>query len=261
MTRADVSQWFGQFSDFVGEKGLALAAIGYVGGQAVAYLRGRLRVLEYSAESFRVAMSTDDAIFGKIEVQWQGGPTTNLFLTTVTLENSTAQDFENLKFRIYSQPETLLLNHRTAIGGTPFVFDLAPEFKQSVAAPQGQQPTPVQFELYRHSREFVIPVFNRGKKATIQFLTHLPAGQQTPNVSLDVLQRGIQVQRRPSLPHVHGIPVRTASLVGISACAVIYALTVLFVPAVWSAALICLVVGLSGQLLGAAVVNYHIAFT
>lgn len=77
--------------------GLLLSVATFVGGGLVGgllqYLRGRIKVIEYTVAHDRIGVTANDQIMGEVQVTWQGHPVTNLFSSTVTVENRTPIDF------------------------------------------------------------------------------------------------------------------------------------------------------------------------
>jgi hypothetical protein len=195
---------------------LSLVGGGLV-GNLIAVLRNRVKTIEYTVNHERIAFSADDAIFGSIRVTWQNLNVTNLFSSQITLENQTGRDFTNLKVKIYTG-ETLLLSERTEISGTTYILQWSYEFQQQLNVPQGATPTEQQFNIYNHSREYVVPILNRGQRAIMTYLTTVPKGTEAPAVWLDILHEGVRVQYRQAVPQVHGVPVRLALSFGLVTC-------------------------------------------
>lgn len=231
-----------------------LAAISAVGGgligNLIAVLRSRVKTLEYTVNHDRMAFSADDAIFGSIRVSWQNHDVTNLFSTRVTLENQTGKDFTNLKIKVYTG-DTLLLGERTEIPGTTYVLKWTDGYQQQVHVPPGSAPTEQQFNTYNHSREYVVPVLNRGQRVVMTYLTTVPGSTQGPGAWLDMLHEGAKVQFRPVVPQIHGVSVRLAISVGIVACVAVLIAVSFTVTEPWAAAAICMVFGLFAQSVGA----------
>lgn len=223
---------------------------GGLAGSLIAALRGRLKTLEYTVTHDRVALAAEDAVFGSVRVTWQGHEVTNLFTSTVTLNNATTRDFTQLKFKVYTG-DTLLLTQYTEIPGTSFVLKWTDEYETAVRVQPGQQPTDQQFWIFRHNREFVVPVLNRGQKAVARFLTTVPPGGQGPAVWVDMLHPGVRVEYRPNVPQIHGVSVKLALPIGLAACVAVLVGTSLYVPVVWLAALLCMIFGLVAQSVGA----------
>lgn len=224
-------------------------------GNLIAVLRSRIKQLEYTATHNRVAFSANDAIFGSIEVMWQGHSVTNLFSSRIELINQTGIDLTNVKVKAYTGSETLLLGQRVEIAQTTHVPKFTDGFAQKLEVPNGQAPTAEQFEIYNHSREYLLPVFNRGQKFIATYLTTTVAGAQGPSVWLEVLHQGVRAQYRLLVPQVHGVPIKIAVSAGLVVCAALLAVASATLSEPWAAASICLVAGLFAQSIGAFAVK------
>jgi hypothetical protein len=231
-----------------------LSLLSAIGGGLIAVLlgalRGRLKTLEYGVTHDPVAFAADDAVFGSVKVTWQGHKVTNLYTSTITLTNATTRDFEDLKFKVYTG-DTLLLTQYTEIPGTSYTLKWTDEYENAVRVEPGQQPTDRQFHTFRHNREYVVPVLNRGKRVVVRFLTTVPPGGQGPAVWVDMLHPGVRVEYRPNVPQIHGVPVKLAISIGLVACAAVVLLTSLYIPFVSLAALVSMIIGLFAQSVGA----------
>lgn len=217
-------------------------------------LRSRVKTLEYTVNHDRMAFSADDAIFGSIRVTWQNHDVTNLFSTRVTLENQTGKDFTNLKIKVYTG-ETLLLGERTEIPGTTYILKWTDDYQKLVQVSPGNAPTEQQFDTYNHSREYIVPVLNRGQRVVMTYLTTVPGGVQAPGAWLDMLHEGAKVQYRQVVPQIHGVPVRLAISVGIVVCLAVLVVASYTITEPWAAAAVCMVFGLFAQSVGAFM--YH----
>lgn len=226
------------------------AIVGGFVGNLFAVLRGRVRTLEYTVAHDRVALSANDALFGSIQVTWQNHNVTNLFTSRVELLNQTATDLVNFKVKVYTG-DTLLLGQRTEIPGTTHALHFTDEFAHQLQVQPGQAPTQDQFNTYNHSREYVVPVLNRGQRLVMTYLTTVPVGTEGPSVWLDMLHQGVRLRYRPPVPQIHGVPVRVALAIGLAACTAALALASVYLSEPWAAALVCLLVGLFAQSVGA----------
>jgi hypothetical protein len=228
----------------------------FVGGGALAgflaYARRKLRTLEYTVHHDQVGISATDAVLGSVNVLWEGQPLPNLYLTNVVLENPTWQDFTQLTVRAYTGHDTLLLNQYTEITGTTHVLVWTPDFAAAITIPAGQAPTEAQLEIFRHRRDFIVPVLNRGQKVVMRFLTTVPSGRVGgPVVWVDMLHPGVRVEYRKLEPQIHGVPVRFALPIGISGSLAILVLSGLYIDQPWAVGLTCLLVGFIAQSIGA----------
>lgn len=221
-------------------------------GSVLTALRGRLKVIEYTVVHDRVGLSTDDAIFGSVRVIWQGVDLTNLYSSVVTVENSTSTDFTNLKLKVYTG-DTSLLNERTEIPGTTYTLKYTPDFAASIEVPTGATPTDAQFQIFRHNREYIVPVLNRGQRLVLHYLTTVPNSHSSPSVWVDLVHQGAQISFRPLLQEVHGVPIKIALPLGLLACLVVLVLSSVYVKQPWVAASIAMSFGLVAQSVGAVI--------
>lgn len=231
----------------------ALSAVGGgLVGNLIAVLRSRVKTLEYTVHHDRVGFSADDQVFGSIRITWQNHDVTNLFSSRVTLENQTGKDFTNIKVKVYTG-DTLLLGERTEIPGTTYILKWTDDFQQQLRVPPGETPSEQQFTTYNHSREYTVPVLNRGQRVVMTYLTTVPAGGQGPFVWLDMLHEGAKVQHRQVVPEVHGVPIRLALSVGLVVCILSLAVASAVLAEPWAAAVVCMTFGLFAQSIGAFV--------
>ena len=237
----------------VAQHGLLVSACSFIGGAlltgVLGYLRGRVRELEYTVSHDRIGLSADDRIFGNVRVTWQGVELTNLYSSTVTIENHTPGHLENIRFKAITD-KTLLLSQFTQIPGTAYIVKYSPEYEAVLHVSAGAEPSASQLETYRHDREYLIPVLNRGGKAVLKFLTTDPTASG-PAVWLDLQHAGLRMVYRANEPMVHGVPVRYAVRVGLVAALATAVAVGVYVPNVWLSVALSMTVGLFAQLVGA----------
>jgi hypothetical protein len=244
---------FGQLLDNKALLSGASALAGGLFGNLIAVLRNRIKTLEYTASHDRIAFSANDAVFGSIQVIWQGHGVTNLYTSRVELHNKTDHDLVNLKVKVYTNDDTLVFGERTEIPGTTHVLKFTEEFSKVLKVPVGEKPSEQQFKTYNHTREYLVPVLNRGQRVVMTYLTTTPDGATGPSVWLDLLHPGVRVQYRIIVPQVHGVPLRIALTLGLIAAILAFTLSSFYLTEPWAAALVCLVVGLAAQSVGALV--------
>lgn len=246
MTLPDIQQLFDNKFLISGISILGGALI----GNFIAVYRSRIKVLEYTVTHDRIGLSADDAIFGNVRVTWQGHEVTNLYSSVVTVLNGTTVDYTNLKLKVYTG-STLLLTERTEISGTTHILKWAPEYAALLQIPAGRVPTDQQLNTHRHSREYLVPVLNRGQRAVMHFLTTVPSQNEKPGIWVDLLHPGAQIEFRLLTQQIHGVPVRLALPLGLLASLAVLLGVSFLLTEVWAAALISLVIGLIAQSIGA----------
>lgn len=225
--------------------------LGGIVGHLISVGKNRLKIMKYTVQHERVAFAANDAIFGNIQVTWQGNAVTNLFFTTITLENESLKDYENLKFKIWTSDDTVLLNQSTELLGTVSPPRLSDEYSEEIRIAPGAQPTALQYQIYNHQREFILSAFNRGQKTIVRLLTHPMTAGQTPTVWLDMNHPGVKVEFRLIVPEIHGVPVKTATLIGFFVCIATAAASISYVSSGAAIGVICLSAGLFTQSIGA----------
>lgn len=221
-------------------------------GALILYLRNRVRRLEYVVHHERIASSSIDPIFGSIQTTWQGNPISNLYTSRVELTNNTSRDFSEVIFKVYTG-DIILLTERTEIIGTPRIVEWSPAFKQQMYVQPGGTPTQQQFDVYNRSREYKLPVFNRGQKIAMTYLTAIPPSASGPSVWVDIDHKGIKVEYIPPGPRIHGVPQKVAIGFGLAISAVTFIIFGAYSPDSWLTAFACIFVGLFAQSIGALV--------
>ncbi|MGR8941449.1 MAG: hypothetical protein ACU83P_07650 [Gammaproteobacteria bacterium] len=239
---------------------LFVAVFAGIGGgiltKVFTFYGNRLKTLEYNVSHERIGISANDAVFGDVRVTWQGRELPNLFLSTATLKNMTNQDYSNLEFKVFSGQGTDLLNQSTEITGTTYTLNFTEKYASSIQVAQGAEPTHEQFNTLHSAREFLIPTLNRGQQVVVSFLT-TSANGNNPSIWLDTLHQGVAVKYRPLENHVFGVPLRLTLPIGLIACFIVLVLSSFFISEAWIAGLVCMMVGLSGQAIGALCYRLH----
>lgn len=233
---------------------LLSAAGGALLTNLVAAYRSRIRVIEYTVNHERVALSAEDVLFGTVAVTWEGLPVTNLYVSTVQIHNGTTTDYTNLEFKVWTGT-TLLLTERAEVLGTTYRLAYTEAFVRALRVEPGDTPTPAQVTMFRHNREYRIPVLNRGQRVLIRYLTTVEPGADGPSVWVDMLYPGVQIVFRPVAPEIHGVAVKVALPLGLLACLVLVGLVSVFVSQIWVAAVVCTLAGLTVQVIGAWLVR------
>ena len=226
------------------------ALVGGLITNLVAMLRNRVKKLEYMVSHERIAFSSNDPIFGAIQVTWQGNNVNDLYSSRVELVNDGHKDLTKLSLKVFTAG-TFLLSEKTEIVGTTQVLQWTSNFKQVLAVAPGTQPSPQQFSIYNHTREYDVPVWNRGAKLVMTYLTQATPGSQGPEVWVELIHEGVELMFKPRVPSVHGVPQKIAISIGLLGSIFVLVVSAIYIQEVWIAALLCLVVGLVAQSIGA----------
>ena len=187
-----------------------------LGGAAVtllaqAWLRRR-SVFTYHVTHSRVGVSTDDPIYGSVRVTWNDNPASNLFFSVIELTNESATDYEGVVVRMFSN-NTALLSESALVAGSVMPISYSKDYRQTIAVPPGQTPTPEQFAIYNSRREYLVPVLNRGQVVRLSVL-NAAHEEGRPSIWLDMQHAGVICKFKPHGVHVLGVARSKAILVG-----------------------------------------------
>lgn len=218
-------------------------------------ISNKTSTFRYLVTSNKVGMTADDEIFGSVRATWEGHEMRNLHLCTIEVENTTSKDFENVKLKIYSGDNTLLLNQRTEVADTPYIIPWEDTYNRRMNIPEGEKATDIQIDEYRHNREYELPVFNRGQVIRFSYLCTNPKDDNEPGVYISTSNKGVKLKQRITpyliIKPIFGVPVPVAiiralyiSIITVIACGI-------WLDSIWLASGISMFVGLSGQVFGA----------
>ena len=230
---------------------IASAIFGGIISYAIIKVAAKSALLVYRVTTERVAITNQDIIFGAIQVTWQGRPVDNLFYSVVEIENASTHDISNIRFKIYTPAEVLILSANPIILDSTYVLRLTDQYSQIIHIEQGAQPTPLQTETYFHEKEYICDVFNRGQKIQIQVLSNCKTRTFPPDIFLDTQHQGVRLKWQKSQMNIHGVPVYIAIRWGITTSILILLLIAFNVSSPWITSSLSMLVGLFAQSIGA----------
>ena len=141
---------------------LIAAIIGAILSLVVQRILNKRGIFTYFVQHYQIGESTDDAVFGTIQVTWNERPVSNLYLSTIELKNESLKDYEDVVVKVFTN-DTYLWTEKTEIVGTTQYLRWTAEFAAELSVEQGKQPTETQWDLYRRERKYIVPVMNRGQ--------------------------------------------------------------------------------------------------
>ena len=219
----------------------------------VTKIHAKTAVFRYSTRVERVALAADDLVFGTVRVLWHDQNVRNLYLVSVEIENASTRDFENVPLKVYPAGNTIMLSELTAVVNTPYVIKWAPEFAATLVVTPGGTPSERQMDIYHHSREYLVPVFNRGQVLELSYLCTEPDGAKTPYVVVSTQLKGVALKLQVRSNFVLGVPAQLTLPRGLMGAIVAIVLCTLWLETVWVVSLIGVLVGLFAQFVGALV--------
>ena len=217
----------------------------------VTKVRNKTAVLRNSVRVDRVGFAADDPVFGSMRITWQDQSVRNLYTAALEIENATTRDFENVKFRVFTENETFLLSERVLMANTLYLVAWSDEYKKAMEIPKGGTPTQAQLDRYNHDREYLVPSLNRGQKIRFTYLCTRPSDDRVPLVWVSTQTRGIKLRFQSDLSVVLGVPVKIAMVRGLALSALVLIGCGMLISNAWLAATIAMIFGLTVQPIGA----------
>lgn len=186
-------------------------------GHLVRRFRERMVTLRWSVRHQSIAITTQDATFGKVEVLHNGRPAQNLTMCYVELENESTRDLTDVEFAVvYGDGTQFIVSVAALRGGKGLGFSpsYSAGINQFLAVPESQRAEKLAaYGFLGTSREYSVPVFNRGEKVDLAALVEVPPAVQ-PKAQLTCVHKGVRLRERPAQPTMFGVIQNHASAVG-----------------------------------------------
>ena len=246
----------------------------------VLVIRNRRALLTYHATHERIGISTLDKIHGDVSVTVGGNPVQNLYMTNVWLVNRSVRDVEELEVKVLcDNADMRLMSEQTHVEGTAEIVKHTPEYEEikdqlvkavrateqaraagdQAAAAQIDQSQAANWQTWNTQRWYAVPVLARGQTVRFTYMTNV-VSETVPAIFLSCQKAGVRVKdKQPYQPiwHLWGIPLAEAGFAGMVIGTLVWLAVVSSISTLWLAALLCLVVGLLGNVPGAAVVKCY----
>lgn len=226
---------------------------GGLGGLVSAWLTQRVLnkrgVFSYFVTHIRVAVTTEDAIFGNVAVSWNGSPVQNLYISTIEMKNESMNDYENVAVSAFTS-NSQLMTERTQILDTPNILEWSANYKNKLYTKPGSEISQEQLSTYNSQREYIIPIFNRGQSIKITYLNSAKTNSM-PSIWLSVAQKGVKLKFQSPQNQILGVPQNQAAFVGVILGLVVLVALAIFVAEPWAIATAAMTYGLIAQLPGA----------
>jgi len=232
---------------------LIAAIIGAILSLVVQRILNKRGIFTYFVQHYQIGESTDDEVFGTIQVTWNERPVSNLYLSTIELKNESLKDYEDVVLKVFSN-DTDLWTEKTEIVGTTQYLRWTAEFAAELFVEQGKQPTEAQWDLYKRERKYLVPVMNRGQVVYLKFLNEAKTNNP-PTLWLDIVHKGVKLQFRIPHPEFMGVSQPAAAFAGAVLGLVFLSVVIYFIETAWIAAVLCLLYGLVTIVPGAGLIK------
>ena len=171
---------------------LVWSIICFVAGLTVKYFFdayvNKIAKIRYIINKSFLGISSEDNLFGKVQVIYNEHPVKNLFLCNIVLVNTSNKDFKNITITVWCDSESYFLISHAYKAGSISPYDLTKEFydnfKTRLESGNG---------IIATQRPFNIPVLNREDSITFSCLvTNINSIE--PYVYLDCEHPGLRLE-------------------------------------------------------------------
>ena len=246
----------------------------------VVVVRNRRSLLTYHVTHDRIGISTLDNIHGEVSVTVGGNPMQNLYMSNVWLVNRSMRDVEDLELKVLSGTNDMrLMSEQTHVEGTVEFLkhtgegeEIKRQLMNAVAgvkearaagddatATQIDQAQAANWRTWSTQRWYEVPVLARGQTIRFTYMTNV-LSNANPAIRISCQKAGVRVKyKQPYQPiwHLLGVPLVEASFSGIVIAALVWLVVISSISTLWLAALLCLVMGLLGNIPGAAIIKLY----
>lgn len=223
-------------------------------------IMNKTKTIYYYVNTDKIALSNNDPIFSNVKVEWNGNIVNNLYNTIIEIENTTSVDYKDIELKVWTNQNTFLLNEKSFMLSTTRIVEWSESFKSEILVPDGEQATDTQINIYRHERRYSIPIFNRGQKLQFSYLSTLLNDETNNYIWIEMIYPGLQLKQRFVTNKIHNVIVSDALFWGLFASLITAILSPLYIDNIWYIAILCTVVGLFAQSIGAYTYKFIIFF-
>lgn len=177
---------------------LVLPLLGALANHLWRKFQNRTIALGFSAKHNNFARSSEDLFGGKLQVLFRGKEVKGLYTTETVIENNSITDLENLIITFEYRNEEQFHGGSGKISDSTKKFLFSPDFQQRVdrllqMKDEDQAKKSPDFTHVMRTREFIIPVLNRGCRAEFSFLTH---SEKPPVLYAQCLYKGVKIVKK-----------------------------------------------------------------
>lgn len=232
-----------------------------IGGTATAVVsqawrrfQGRMFVLRYKVRHTSLAQSSGDVFGDKLQVLYRGQEVKGLYVTEAQFRNDSGSDLENLVITLeYRNGEQHYGGSGRLVGSTknlPFSADFQKRVDRYLAFNDPSQVSP-DLPFIASTREFLVPVLNRGCSVAFTILTH---SDKFPYLHAVCHHKGLKIVEEKEVPMLLGVPTALAAIVGIIVGGIFLFVVYPFFSSFGWATLWSFLFGTAASIIGACVV-------
>ena len=231
---------------------IALAAgaiLSAIAGHIWRRFRNRTIVLKFSARHTNLAHSSENLFGDKLQVLYRNQEVKGLYVTDATIRNDSGADLENVVIILEYRKGEQYYGGSGKISGSPKNLLFSNDFQQIID--RARQPGPIDkspdLPYLMRTREFLIPVLNRGSIVEFSLLTH---SEKFPYLHAVCHHKGVKIVEEKAFPKLLGVAVPHAAIVGLLAGIVLLVFLFPLFISIGRAMTVAFILGAFGQLIG-----------
>ena len=210
--------------------------------------KNRLPRIKYRIYKSFLAASSQDALFGSVQVLHNNHPVRNLYMVKIVLQNSSNKDFKDVPMLLWCDSGSMILISYGVKIGSVEPLEFTKDYNDLIANVNNMNVQQVQQVLSR--RKYLIPVLNRDDIIEFSCLLTNTEGKE-PNLYLESSREGLRLEPTFIQPQLFlGEPQSTAALLGLFATGILlipivyFGTSVVWISAIsWLAGAFCLLPG------------------
>ena len=238
------------------------ASLWAIGGAILSQMwyryRQRMVTLRWQVLHQSLGISTNDALFGSIEVRYNNNPVPNLYFSTIDIHNESNSDLSEIELNlVFNDGTVIYISHGAVLGSAnnlPFTESFASGLADVVQIPTDDPKWSERATPYMRRRDYRVPTLNRGASVRIGMLVQAPENQ-TPIIQLASDHLGLKLVYHGPRPLIFGVERNTATLSGLFTGLIAILLVSSTQLGRNSAITVCFVIGCTTAAMGAIVVR------
>lgn len=172
-------------------------------------LKSRIVYLHYSVWHQPLGTSVNDNLFGDVQILYNKTPVNSLYFSTVTIENHSSKDIQDLELNIYCDSTSSIMVSHGYLDYSPNALKFTDEYAALLEKAKTDQPTAIT-ALGR--RDYKVPILNRGEVIKIQLLMTNPNKQ--PEVYVNSEHPGLKMKFSKKLRDFWGESAKYCASIG-----------------------------------------------
>lgn len=212
--------------------------IGVIGTHLWNRYRGRLAQLRWNAQVQPIAIASEDASWGTIQILYDGSPRNNIHSAAIQVQNASTRDLEKLHVILQLNAGTTMLRSGGHLSGSVLSLPITAEYSGIIQRYHTGPPlTPAERQQWDSRADYFVPVLNRGAVAAFSVIV-AREDREAPVIWTHCDHPGVRLTRQDAAASTFGVSNGVAGLMGCLLTLGLVALAIVMGLPSWGVALI-----------------------